>query len=236
MTTLAFWKEYVETNGKPCVIYLDMFSTYKNNQKKNTVNVLELTQFQRACRQLGVEVINAHSPQAKGRIERLFQTLQDRLVKELRLKNISSITEANKFLVEVFIPWFNKKFAVVPKKETNLHTLVTTKELSQLSSVLSVQDQRSIMHDGKLYQVIPKQHALVRIGDLITVQTRLDGQIVIVKQDTELLFKEILERSKKVVEVKTEDSRRFGNKPKAGHPWNFKQQTALSLNPVLAQG
>ena len=241
MPTLGFWREYILINGKPCIIYLDRFSTYKNNQKKNTINVLELTQFQRACRQLGIEVINANSPQAKGRIERLFQTLQDRLVKELRLRNISTIAEANKFLTEVFIPWFNKKFAVVPKKETNLHTVLTDKELLQLPAILSIQDQRNIMNDytvmhgGKLYQVNPKQRALVRIGDRITVQTRLDSQIFIVKEKAELQFTEILERPKKVVAVKTEDGRRFGNKPATDHPWKT-FQTSLSLKPVLAQG
>ena len=75
LPTMAFWQEYIAINGKSCSIYLDRFSTYKNNQKKNAVNVLELTQFQRACKQLGIDVINANSPQAKGRIERLFQTL-----------------------------------------------------------------------------------------------------------------------------------------------------------------
>ena len=111
--TLAFWQEYIRINGKPCIIYLDRFSTYKNNPKKDSQNILALTQFQRACRQLDVEIINAHSPQAKGRIERLLQTLQDRLVKELRLKNISTIAEANVFLLKEFIPGLNKKFGII---------------------------------------------------------------------------------------------------------------------------
>mgnify|MGYP001584316071 CR=1 FL=1 len=182
-----------------------------------------------------MEVINANSPQAKGRIERLFQTLQDRLVKELRLKNISTIAEANIFLTKTFIPWFNRKFSVVTKKQNNLHTVMTAKELLQLPSTMSIHDQRNIMndytvmHQGKLYQVDPKQSPLVRIGDRVTVQTRINGQISIVKQDTELRFTEILERPKKVVTVKTEDGRRFGHKPAADHPWRLKQQLTLSL-------
>ena len=239
MPTMAFWQEYLESKGKPCSIYLDRFSTYKNNHKKNTVNVLELTQFQRACRQLGIEVINANSPQAKGRVERLFQTLQDRLVKELRLKNISTIAEANEFLIKVFIPWFNKKFAVVPKNNNDIHTKLEQKELLQLPAILSIHDQRNVMNDytvmhgGKLYQVNPKQRALVRIGDRITIQTRLDGQISIVKENTELQFAEITERPKKAELAKTEDGRRFGNKPAADHPWKT-YQTTVSLKPVLA--
>jgi transposase len=239
LPTMAFWSEYIAINGKSCSIYLDRFSTYKNNQKKNAVNILELTQFQRACRQLGIEVINANSPQAKGRIERLFQTLQDRLVKELRLKNISTIAEANIFLINIFIPWFNRKFAVAPKNSNDIHTKLAKKELLQLPSILSIQDQRNIMndytvmHQSKLYQVDPKQPALVRIGDKITVQTRINGKIFLFKQNTELRFTEILERLKKVQTVKTEDGRHTGHKPMVNHPWSFNQQKVLSLNPVL---
>lgn len=242
MATFTFWQEYIAINGKPASIYLDRFSTYKNNPRKNAVNVLELTQFERACKQVGIDVIHAHSPQAKGRIERLFQTLQDRLPKEMRLKGICTIAEANIFLDKIFVPWFNKKFAVVAKKNTNLHSLMTAKELLRLPSILSAHDYRNVMndytviHSSHLYQVDPKQPALVRIGDRVNVQTRLKGQIFIVKDNTELKFTEILERPKKAVAVKTEDGRRFGHKPSSDHPWQFKQQKVLSLNPVLAQG
>jgi transposase len=241
LPTMAFWQEYIETLGKPCSIYLDRFSTYKNNQKKNTINILELTQFQRASKQAGIDIINANSPQAKGRIERLFQTLQDRLVKELRLKNISTIAEANIFLTKIFIPWFNRKFAVAPKNSNDIHAKLSKKELLQLPSIFSIHDQRiimndyTVMHEGKLYQVDPKQPALVRIGDRVTVQTRTNGQIFLFKQNTELLFTEIPERPKKVVAVKTEDRRHIGRKPLPNHPWRvFNQQKNLSLNPVLA--
>ena len=238
--TFTFWQQYIETLGKPVSIYLDKGSTYKNNPRKNAVNVLELTEFQRACQQIGVNLIHAYSPQAKGRIERLFQTLQDRLVKEMRLKNISTIAEANIFLTKIFVPWFNKKFSVVARKKINLHTVMMAKELLQLPSLLSVHDYRNLMNDytvihgSHLYQVDPKQPALVRIGDRLNVQTRSKGKIFIVKGNTELKFTEILERPKKALVPKTEDGRRFGNKPAADHPWKFKQQKALSLKKVLA--
>ena len=239
--TLTFWQEYLKTHGKPNTIYLDRFSTYKNNLKKNTVNDLELTQFQRACRQLGIEVINAHSPQAKGRVERLFQTLQDRLIKELRLKNICTIAEANTFLTKTFIPLFNKKFAVIPKKETNLHTMLHDKELLQLPAIMSIQDNRiimndyTVMHNSNLYQIDPKQPTLVRAGDKVTVQTRLNRQTFIVKESIELLFTKITERPKRITEFKTEDKRLFGHKPSPSHPWKTYEQKTLLLNPVLAQ-
>ena len=240
LPTMAFWQEYLEREGKPVSIYLDRFSTYKNNQKENAVNIVRLTQFQRACGQLGIDVINANSPQAKGRIERLFQTLQDRLVKELRLRKISNIAEANIFLATTFIPWFNQKFSVAPKNSHDLHTELSKKELLQLPSMMSIHDQRNmmndytVMHEGKLYQVDPKQPALVRVGDKVTVQTRQDGHIFLLKGNAQLRFTEILERAKKVKPPKLEDGRRFGHKPAANHPWKLEQQRALLLKPVLA--
>lgn len=82
VAVFTFWQEYVGSLGKPLAIYLDKFSTYKINHKAATDNKDLLTQFQRAMRGLRVEIIPANSPQAKGRVERLFKTLQDRLVKE----------------------------------------------------------------------------------------------------------------------------------------------------------
>lgn len=239
MATFTFWQQYIKTQGKPVSIYLDKGTTYKNNPRKNAVNAIELTQFERACRQVGINLIHAHSPQAKGRIERLFQTLQDRLVKELRLKNISTIAEANIFLTKIFIPWFNKKFSVGAKKEANLHTALDIKELTQLPSVFSVHDQRrvmndyTVMHEGRLYQVDPKQPTLIRTGDRVTVQTRANEQVFLFKQDTELRFTEILERAKKVIIPKLEGGGYKGHKPAANHPWKYEQQKALSLIPVL---
>jgi len=102
-----FWWEYVELNGIPSEIYLDKFSTYKINHPAAVDNAELMTQFKRAMKSLGVNVISANSAQAKGRVERLNGTLQDRLVKEMRLAGISTIETANIFLKEIFIPFFN---------------------------------------------------------------------------------------------------------------------------------
>ena len=117
---------------------------------------------------------------------------------------------------------------------------MTVKELKILPSIFSVHDYRTVsndytvIHGSHLYQVDPKQPVLARIGDRICVQTRANGQIFIVKDNTELKFTQILERPKKTAAVKTEDGRRLGHKPMTDHPWNFNQQKALSLKPVLA--
>jgi len=115
-----FWLDYFKKHGLPLAIYLDKFSTYKINHKNAVDNKDLMTQFQRAMKQLGVQVINANSPQAKGRVERISRTLEDRLVNELRLANISDIDSANVFLKE-YINEFNRKFAAVPKNKANLH-------------------------------------------------------------------------------------------------------------------
>jgi len=86
-----------------------------------------MTQFERAMSQLAVKVIHANSPQAKGRVEKMNGTLQRRLVKEIRLKNVDTIDEANRYLIEEFIPKFNKQFAVVTKKKANLHRKLSEK-------------------------------------------------------------------------------------------------------------
>ena len=142
-----FWEEYILKHGLPISIYLDKFSTYKVNHKNAVDNEELMTQFQRAMNQLGVKLITAHSPQAKGRVEKMNGTFQRRLVKELRLANINTISEANIFLKEIFIPQFNKQFAVVPKKEADLHRKLDTKTINQLPQIFSVQSERTVCSD-----------------------------------------------------------------------------------------
>ena len=117
-------KQYITENGIPHSIYLDKHSTYKATKKLTIEDELNnrefLSQFERAAKELGIKVIHAHSPQAKGRIERSFKTDQDRLVKEMRLANIKTIAEANKFL-KSYWPKHNRKFSVKPLKESNFH-------------------------------------------------------------------------------------------------------------------
>jgi len=118
------FKRYIKKNGLPMSVYLDKHTTYKSTAKPTIQDELNNTQplseFERALKELGVEVIHANSPQAKGRIERLFGTLQDRVVKEMRLRGIRTIEEANCFLEE-YLPLYNSRFAVCPKGKDNLH-------------------------------------------------------------------------------------------------------------------
>ena len=111
------FRRYIRRYGIPLKVYLDKHTTYKSNGQptleEELAGIEPLSEFERALSELQVEVIHAHSPQAKGRVERFFGTLQDRLVKEMRLRGIKSIEEANLFLEEYW-PEFNRKFAVDP--------------------------------------------------------------------------------------------------------------------------
>lgn len=220
-----FWREYVKMNGKPLNIYLDKFSTYKNIQKGAEDKEL-LTQFQRAMTDLGVKLLTAHSPQAKGRIERLFGTLQDRLIKELRLANISTIEEANKFLKEKFVPKFNQKFAVLPQKKGDLHKSLTKVDKVNLDRIFSIQEMRVVNNDftisykGKWYQLLEQQPTLVLRKDRVLVEERTNGDIFLSLRNKYLNFKELPVRPPKVnMKVIALSRERPTWKPPPSHPW-----------------
>ncbi|MEE9389889.1 MAG: ISNCY family transposase [Candidatus Aminicenantaceae bacterium] len=146
----SFWLSYFKKHGFPLTIYLDKFSTYKINHPTAVDNSALRTQFQRALQCVGVQDITAHSPQAKGRVERMNATLQDRLIKEMRLKNISSIEEGNAFLSEEYIEIFNTQFSVIPASDTDLHRPLRDEVSRQLSSFFSIQSERKVQNDFTL--------------------------------------------------------------------------------------
>ena len=118
------FKRYIQKYGIPNSIYIDKHAAYKSKKKPSIEDELSnkdpMTQFTRAMEELGVEVIYANSPQAKGRIERLFNTFQDRLIKELRLEKANTIIEANKVTAR-FLPKYAKRFSVKASREGDLH-------------------------------------------------------------------------------------------------------------------
>lgn len=226
-STFNFWQEYFEKRGKPHEIYVDKFSTYSMNHKLAKENPDTLTQFQRAMGQLNVGVINAHSSQAKGRVERLFKTLQDRLIKELRLNNISTIKKANEFLEKTFIPKFNAKFGVISRSDANLHKKITKQEKDQFPSIFSKHCERTIRNDYTLsykniwYQLEETQSVAMLKKETVIVEERFDGTIKFKLRGKYLNYKQLPERPKKIsdkiipwVLVKAVPVR-----PTANHPW-----------------
>jgi transposase len=233
-----YWLEYVKTLGKPLKIYLDRFSTYKINNKHLFDDPKVLTQFERTMKELDVDVIHANSPQGKGRIERLFKTLQDRLVKDLRLAGINTIEEANIFLEKIFIPKFNAKFSVVAKKPENLHTPLTEAELTRINNIFSIQSYRNVNNDftvrfkSKWFQLKEQQPTLVLRKDQILVEEHLDGSIHLNLRNKYLEYTELPQRPEKVkMHVTGLTKERQLWKPPMNHPWkklSFEKSAANS--------
>ena len=222
-----FWSEYFDKHGLPLSIYLDKFSTYKINHKNAVDNKDMITQFQRAMNQIGVKLITAHSPQAKGRVERMNGTLQDRLVKELRLAGITTIDEANKFLEE-YIPKFNAKFAVVPQRKKDLHKKINNIVREKLLQIFSIQNARKINNDytvrfeNNYFQLDEQQPTTVYKKDSVIIEEHLDGEIKINLKEHYLNYKILPERPQKEINIKLAAltrQKQNSYKPPIDHPW-----------------
>lgn len=223
-----FWMEYLLILGKPVGIYLDKFSTYKINHKSAVDNLGLMTQFQKAMKLLSIEVINANSPEAKGRVERLFGTLQDRLVKELRLANIKTIKDGNKFLKEIFIPKFNAKFSVLAEKEGDVHRQLIQKEERSLKSIFSIKSTRRINSDytiqfkNHFYQLGEIQPITIRPKDKVSIEEWLNKTIHFKFKEFNLKYFLLPEKPKKVYRQPAILTNHPLNwKPPPDHPWRL---------------
>jgi transposase len=216
------FKRYVQKKGLPLCIYLDQYKTYKSTAKPSIEDELSgrrgpLSHFERALGELGVEVKHANSPQAKGRIERLFGTLQDRLVKEMRLRGIKTLEEANLFLEE-YLPIYNQRFTVSPKERGDLHRPLGRGV--DLDAILCKKTERTlrndftVAHDRKLYQVEEAIQA-----SKVTVQDRIDGSLRIYYKDRALRFREITERPLREEKPLSLTKKTKPYTPPMDHPW-----------------
>ena len=133
-------EQYLTQWGKPLALYSDKLSVFRVNLP-NDLSGTGTTQFTRAMNQLAIDVLHANTPQAKGRVERVNQTLQDRLVKEMRLRGISSLAAGNAYLPE-FIVDFNARFAVVPREAVDAHRPLLPQD--NLERILTVQARRTL--------------------------------------------------------------------------------------------
>jgi len=192
-------KKYMEKHGRPISFYVDygaVFSVNLNNADRE-----KITQFECAIKDLNVDIIHARSPQAKGRVERCNKTMQDRLVKEMRLAGISSIEEANKFVQESnFIEKHNAKFAIPPAQKGNAHRSI---EGYDLYRIFCAREERVITNDftisykGTIIQLIKQQPTIIRPKNRVMVCEHLDGKITICIRNTQLNFEEIGMRKRK---------------------------------------
>jgi len=180
MRTLGGW---LRRYGRPLAHYTDKNSIFRMAGPAAIREQLRgeqaRSQFGRALNELGIEWIAAHSPQAKGRIERLFETLQDRLVKEMRLAGIASIAEGNHFLETRFLPEWEQRFTVLPRNPRNAHRRVGGAQ--RLEEILSVRvarqvaDDHTVSWDGQRWGV-PREEVCAGLrGARVQIERRLDG-------------------------------------------------------------
>lgn len=202
LTLMRTTKTYLKRWGRPVAFYVDKDSIYNVNRQAVVEEELRdeqpMTQFTRAMSELGIEVILAHSPQAKGRVERGFDTHQDRLVKELRLAGISTMGQANEFLWKVYIPDHNRRCAIAPADPVDVHKPLLP--LHDLAAILSIQIQRQVQNDftirhrNRFFQLQESQPVRVYPKAQITVQERLDGSMQLVFKNRRLKFHSIPDR------------------------------------------
>jgi transposase len=221
-------KSYIKQYGLPITFYSDKNSIFRINMPE-TVHEGE-TQFERAMKCLGIGLINANSPQAKGRVERANKTLQNRLAKELRLRGISDIETANAYLPE-FIEKHNARFAVQPKSEINAHRQLQKSD-ADLDLIFSLQHERrlsknlELSYKNVIYQVQIKGQGYTLRHARVTVCEDLNGNIALIYKGRKLeyLRYEKQKRQTEIVCAKTlnhvvNDLIRKIYKPKANHPW-----------------
>ena len=236
LTLMRLSRAYLKRRGRPLAYYVDKDSIYKTTRDAAVDEQLRdeqpMTQFTRAMSELDIRVICAHSPQAKGRVERGFKTHQDRLVKELRLAGISDIASANRFLREIYIPAHNERFARPPANRTDAHRPILRGQM--LDRVLCLRTQRVVANDFTVrwkpgfIQLLKNQPVTIKPGQKIYVEVRLDGSVHLRYDEDYLAYKTIPKRpympdlvahpsrGKQYDDPRTKG---VGSTPAKNHPW-----------------
>jgi transposase len=215
------FKRYIRLYGLPRSVYLDRHSTYKITAKQTIEEELNdiqpMSHFEKSLATLDIKVIHAYSPQAKGRVERLFGTFQDRVVKEMRLAGVTNIAEGNMFL-DGYLPEFNRKYAKEAAQKADFHRPVVNKRA--LDTILSIKTDRSlrndftIAHNKKLYQIKSNIRAKT-----VTVEERTDGTMRIIHNGQQLKYQEILARPVRTEKPAEQPRPRSVWTPPETHPW-----------------
>jgi transposase len=240
-------KDYLKKHGRPICLYPDRHGIFRQNQGSD-LKELDNPQFTRAMKELDIEVICANSPQAKGRVERANGILQDRLVKELRLRRIDDIKTANIFLPE-FMMDYNRRFAVEPKNPVDSHHC-TLPDDEKLDVILSCQEERKLSKNLELsyrniiYQIQNQRHGyrLRKAGVLVSENT--EGVITLWHQGKSLPYTTITKRQRRTEILNSKEKachvdkiiqeRRGKYIPPSSHPWKKAGAAAIATRRNLA--
>lgn len=226
----TMFRAYAEQHGLPQALYVDRHSIYRADREPTKEELFAgkepQTQFGRAMQELGVELILARSPQAKGRVERMNGTLQDRLVKAMRRAGINDLAAANAFLESTFLPQFNQRFGVAPQGRGDLHRALGKR--CDLGLVLSIQEERVVQNDytvrwqNGFLQLDDESQGAVQPGDAVVLCEQLDGRLRILRGDRELVWEP---RRTRMVKARKRPERggptgsSQGQRPAASHVW-----------------
>lgn len=206
-------KRYLERHGKPVAFYSDKLSVFRVNAK-NAEGGDQITQFGRALKDLNIDIICANTPQAKGRVERANKTLQDRLIKEMRLMNISSVDEANAFLPK-FMKIYNNKFGKPPVSEHNAHRELLPHE--KLEETFCWQEDRTLSNNltfqyNKIMYLVEDTIENRKIArKRITVYDFPDGSIEARYQGRNLPYSVLHDRIQRPEQGAVVENKRLGN-------------------------
>jgi transposase len=220
---------WVKRHGLPRAVYVDRHSIYRDEEHPE-----KPTQFGRAMKELGVELILARSPQAKGRVERRNAVFQDRLVKEMRLRKINDMAQANPLLEGMFLVDLNKRYAIEPAAAADLHRPLDPEMV--LDEVLCVQEQRAVGHDwcvrwNNRWLQIDRSHAVLNLPRRrVLVKALADGRLLLDYQGRRMAFTELSARPEPAKAKKpVVNNRQY--KPAADHPWN--RRPAVASRPAV---
>jgi len=225
----ALLRQYLAAHGRPAGLYTDKHGIFRINIP-NAGSGDNLTQFGRAMQSLEIPILCANTPQAKGRVERVNQTLQDRLVKEMRLRNISTMQQGNAYLPE-FMADFNARFAVPPRSSLNVHRPLL--KYHDLDQILAWQETRTISKNltvqfkNVVYQIQTDRPTYALRNIQVTICQDIQGKVAILYKGKEFaytIFQKQL-RQAEVVTAKQIDhvliNRSKAHKPAPNHPWRI---------------
>ena len=234
-TTRAYMEtlgEHLSAHGRPVALYSDRYGVFRNNLPGHED---EPTQFTRALKTLDIEPIHASSPQAKGRVERANRTLQDRLVREMRLRGVDDLASGNAFL-PAFMADYNARFAVSPTCPEDAHRPVLH-DASELALILCEQHERkvtknlTVKFEGETWQVTGQGRGHRLRGAAVTVCRGFDGGVTVLRNGRELAVRRLARNEPaaavadektvrdRVSEAKASQRSRPAFKPAPDHPW-----------------
>jgi transposase len=226
-TTFSYFaatQRYLPRYGKPVAFYSDKNGIFKVNIP-NALTGSGMTQFGRAMKELDIEIICANTPQAKGRVERVIEVLQDRLVKEMRLRGISNIEVANEYTLE-YITEYNARFAVQPRSSHDAHRPLLPS--ADLALIFTKQEQRilsknlTLQYEKVIYQIQTSRPSYAMCKAPVTVCEDAQGKVTILYKGHPLDYTiyQKQQRQAEVVSSKAiDDKLKHPHKPAKNHPW-----------------